>query len=46
MNEHIGRAWPEMLQAERDFRTQKLEAPEVSEVFKDFLDRNRRVKTE
>jgi enoyl-CoA hydratase len=44
MNQHIGRAWAEMLQAERDFRAEMVHPPSATEAFQAFLEQKRRTK--
>lgn len=44
LNEHIGRSWSEMLEAEHSFRTTKLEPPPPREAFKDFLETHQRTR--
>ena len=41
MSEHIGRSWPGMLQAERDFQAETAERPVAKEAFQDLLSRKR-----
>jgi len=45
LSEHIGRSWPEMLEAEREFRAVKLEPPPPTEAFREFLEKKRRTGT-